>query len=151
MAKDSNLLLTNRLTMKTNNSINNQNQKEMTIKSQTQIGGTMTFIETDNQLHLLDFTNDEDAMMTPATFKGKVQLMRDGNVYITEKKKRKRNKPIFREDHSSLSLGHDGKYYFYFAMPEDQVGVLPDQLVNEALAIAQKLANALLNAMEEEA
>ena len=150
MAKDSNLLLTNRLTMKTNNSINNQNQKEMTIKSQTQIGGTMTFIETDQNLRLLDFTNDEDAMMTPATFESKVQLMRDGNVYITEKKKRKRNKPIFREDHSSLSLGHDGKYYFYFAMSAELVDDLPERLAHEALAIAQKVVNEILYANVEE-
>ena len=73
--------------MNKKNSINKKNQKEMTIKSQTQIEGTMTFIETDNKMHLIDFVNDEDAMMTPATFVGKVQVMRDGNVYITEKKK----------------------------------------------------------------
>ena len=110
----------------------------------------MTFIETDNQLHLLDFTNDEDAMMTPATFESKVQLMRDGNVYITEKKKRKRNKPIFREDHSSLSLGHDGKYYFYFAMSAELVDDLPERLAHEALAIAQKVVNEILYANVEE-
>ena len=137
--------------MKNNSKINKQNQKEMTIKSQTQIEGTMTFIETDNKTHLLDFTNDEDAMMTPATFVGKVQVMRDGNVYITEKKRRKPNKPIFREDHSSLSLGHDGVYYFTFRLPAEQVDDLPDRLAHEALTIAQKVVNEILyvNAEEE--
>ena len=112
--------------------------------------GQMTLYKNENGLNLMDFACTERVRIEAFTATCKVQAMRDGNVYITEKKRRKRNKPIFREDHSSLSLGHDGKYYFYFAMPEEQVGVLPDQLVNEALAIAQKMANALLNAMEEE-
>ena len=129
---------------------NRKNTNNMTIKNQTQIEGTMTFIETDNNMHLLDFTNDEDAMMIPATFEGKVQVMRDGNVYITEKRKRKRNKPLFREDHSSLSLGHDGKYYFYFAMSAEQVDELPEKLAHEALTIAQKVVNEILYANAEE-
>jgi len=115
------------------------------------LDGQMTFAKDDKGLNLMDFASTEQVRMEAFTATCKVQVMRDGFVYITEKKRRKRNKPIFREDHSSLSLGHDGKYYFYFAMPEEQVGLLPDQLVHEALAIAQKLANALLNAMEEEA
>lgn len=110
----------------------------------------MTFIETDQNLLLLDFTNDEDAMMTPASFQGKVQVMRDGNVYITEKKKSKRNKPIFREDHSSLSLGFDGIYYFTFRLPEEMVASLPDKLAHEALVIAQKVVNEILYINAEE-
>jgi len=136
--------------MKTNHSNINQNQKEMKITKQTQIGGMMTFIETDQNLLLLDFTNDEDAMMTPASFQGKVQVMRDGNVYITEKKKSKRNKPIFREDHSSLSLGFDGIYYFTFRLPEEMVASLPDKLAHEALVIAQKVVNEILYINAEE-
>ena len=136
------------LKMKQNSNIN-QNQKEMKITKQTQIGGMMTFIETDNNLHLLDFTNDEDAMMTPVTFKGKVQVMRDGCVYITEKKKSKRNKPIFREDHSSLSLGFDGVYYFTFRLPKAQVEQLPDKLRREAIRIAQKVSEDILNQVED--
>ena len=132
------------------NSKNKQNQKEMTIKSQTRIEGTMTFIETDNKMHLLDFTNDEDAMMTPATFDGKVQVMRDGNVYISEKKKRKYNKPIFREDHSSLSLGFNGVYYFTFRLPAELVDELPEKLAHEALTIAQKVVNEILYTKAEE-
>ena len=110
----------------------------------------MTFIETDQNLHLLDFTNDEDAMMTPVTFKGKVQVMRDGCVYITEKKRRKRNKPIFREDHSSLSLGFDEVYYFTFRLPKAQVEQLPEKLAHEALLIAQKVVNEILYVNAEE-
>lgn len=136
--------------MKKNNYKTNNKDNNMTVKNQTQIEGTMTFIETDNNMHLLDFTNDEDAMMMPATFESKVQVMRDGNVYITEKPKRKRNKPLFREDHSSLSLGHDGKYYFYFAMSAEQVDELPEKLAHEALTIAQKVVNEILYTNAEE-
>ena len=125
-------------------------KKQDALKSATTLDGQMTLYKNENGLNLMDFASTEKVRIEPFTALCKVQAMRDGNVYITEKKRRKRNKPIFREDHSSLSLGHDGKYYFYFAMSEEQVGVLPDQLVHEALAIAQKLANALLNAMEEE-
>ena len=115
------------------------------------VDGFMTYGEWENGQRFADFDSCEEVRMEPYCMKAKVQVMRDGFVYITEKKRRKRNKPIFREDHSSLSLGYDGKYYFYFAMPAEQAGLLPDQLVSEALAIAQKMANALLNAMEEEA
>ena len=127
---------------------NKKNQDAL--KSATTLDGQMTLYKNENGLNLMDFACTERVHIEAFTATCKVQAMRDGYVYITEKKRRKRNKPIFREDHSSLSLGTDGKYYFYFAMPEEQVGVLPDQLVNEALAIAQKMANALLNAMEEE-
>jgi hypothetical protein len=128
----------------------NNNNKKDALRSATTLDGQMTLYKNENGLNLMDFACTERVHIEAFTATCKVQAMRDGYVYITEKQRRKRNKPIFREDHSSLSLGTDGKYYFYFAMPEEQVGVLPDQLVNEALAIAQKMANALLNAMEEE-
>lgn len=82
--------------------------------------------------------------LRPYTAKCKVQRMRDGNLYITELKKRVPNKPIFREDNSSLSLGHDGKYYFYFSLPAEKVDELPDKLTQQALAIAQKVVNEIL-------
>lgn len=116
--------------------------------SQTRIEGTMTFVETENKMHLLDFVNDEDVMMTPFTALCKVQVMRDGNVYMTEKAKRVRNRPLFREDHSSLSLGHDGHYYFVFSLPAELVDELPDELVRQALAIAQKVNAEIINKEE---
>ena len=70
--------------------------------------------------------------------------MRDGNVYITEKTKRIRNKTLFREDNSTLSLGHDNKYYFVFTIEKRQVKELPDRLVHQALSIAQKVEQILL-------
>ena len=82
--------------------------------------------------------------MTPYVGKCKVQLMHDGNIYISELPKRIKNKPIFREDNSSLSHGKDKKYYFFFSLDEDQLELLPEKLVNQASAIAQKVIRELM-------
>ena len=73
-----------------------------------------------------------------------VQGMRDGNVYMSELPKRNKNKPIFREDNSSFSHGKDKKYYFFFSLDEDQLDLLPEKLVNQASAIAQKVIRELM-------
>ena len=57
---------------------------------------------------------------------------------------RQRNSPLFREDNSSLTLGRDGKYHFIFTMSETLVDELPEQLVLQALAIAQRTARTIL-------
>ena len=49
-----------------------------------------------------------------------------------------------REDHSSLSLGRDGVYYFTFRLPSALVEQLPEKLAHEALMIAQKVVNEIL-------
>ena len=53
--------------------------------------------------------------------------------------KRIRNKALFRDDNSSLSLGQNGRYYFVFSMSEERVLELPQQLVRQAKAIANKV------------
>ena len=108
-------------------------------KMTTMVDGMMTFGETDNGLRILDFMCTECVEMEPFMANCKVQGMRDGNVYITERPKQKHNTPLFREDNSSLTLGRDGKYYFCFILPEELVKQLPDRLVHQALAIAQKV------------
>ena len=65
----------------------------------------MTFDMLETGLHTLDFECCEDVETEPFRGVFSVQCMRDGNVYMTEQKKRQRNKPIFRDDNSSLSLG----------------------------------------------
>ena len=101
----------------------------------------MTFGKLETGLRTLDFMCCEDAEMEAFTGDFHVQVMRDGNVYLTEKKKRVRNKPIFREDNSTLSLGQDGRYYFYFSLPEERVGELAEELIRQAMAIALKVAS----------
>ena len=70
--------------------------------------------------------------------------MRDGNIYITELPKRPKNKPLFREDNSSLSHGRNGKYYFVLSIDENLIDTLPQILVNEASAIAHKIMGKLI-------
>ena len=101
-------------------------------------------VGTENNLRTFDFVCCEDVEMTPYVGKCKVQLMHDGNIYISELPKRIKNKPIFREDNSSLSHGKDKKYYFFFSLDEDQLEQLPEKLVRQASAIAQKVIRELI-------
>ena len=69
----------------------------------------------------MDFQCCEDVEAEPVRGRFYVQAMRDGNVYMEQIPKRKRNKPIFRDDNCSLSHGKDGRYYFFFSLPEQLV------------------------------
>ena len=104
----------------------------------------MTIGMLENGLRTVDFECCEDVQMEAFAARCKVQGMRDGNIYMTELPKRVRNKPLFRDDNSSLSLGRDGKYYFIFTLPEQLVAELPEQLVRQASAIAQKVIRELI-------
>ena len=112
--------------------------------NQVMVEGLMTFGMLETGMRTLDFECCEDVEAEP--FKGDfhVQGMRDGNVYMQQKPKRIKNKPIFREDNSSFSHGKDKKYYFFFALDEDQLEQLPVKLVRQASAIAQKVLRELI-------
>ena len=116
------------------------------ISSERQISldGLMTIGMLENGLKTADFACCEDVEMEAFSGDFKVQGMRDGNVYMTEKPKRIKNKPIFREDNSSFSHGKDKKYYFYFSLDEDQLKQLPEKLVRQASVIAQKVIRELI-------
>ena len=103
---------------------------------------TLGMLETG--LRTLDFECCEDVEAEP--FKGNfhVQGMRDGNLYMEEKPKRVRSKPLFRDDNSSLSLGRDGRFYFYFSLPAELVDELPQELMRQASAISQKVIRELV-------
>ena len=103
------------------------------------LDGMMTFSQFENGLHAAQFECCEDVDMNPTSKRCKVQTMRDGNVYITELPHRIRNKALYRDDNSSLSLGQDGRYYFSFSLPQEQVEQLPALLVRQASAIAHKV------------
>jgi hypothetical protein len=72
---------------------------------QVSLDGLMTIGKLENGLKTADFMCCEDVEMQ--TFSGtfKVEGKHDGNVYMTEKPKRRRNKAIFRDDNASLSQG----------------------------------------------
>ena len=112
------------------------------------LDGVMTFGKTSNGQNMLDFMCTEFAEIAPFVADCKVQVMHDGNVYITEKPKRVRNTPIFREDNSTFSLGRDDKYYFVFTMEKRQVKQLPEALVHQTLSIAQKVSRVVLKKKE---
>ena len=105
----------------------------------------MTFGKLENGLGTADFQCCEDVELEAFVGTCKVQLMRDGNVYVTELPKRIRNKALFRDDNSTLSKGRNGRWYFYFSMDEDRIHELPSELVRQASAIAQKVVRQLLN------
>ena len=118
--------------------------EKITIERQVTLDGMMTFGMLENGLKTADFQCCEDVEMD--TFSGtfKVQGMRDGNVYMTQQPKRVRNKAIFRDDNASLSQGQDKRWYFYFSLDEDQLEQLPEKLVRQASAIAQKVIRELI-------
>ena len=105
--------------------------------------GLVSLGELQNGLRTANIISWEDLEIEPLNSRCKVQIMRDGNIYITQLPKRFKNRPIFREDNCSLSLGRDGKYYFVFTMPEQLVEELPRELVRQASNIAQKVLRSL--------
>ena len=120
--------------------------KKIIISTERQVtlDGMMTIGMLENGRKTADFQCCEDIEME--TFSGtfKVQGMRDGNVYLTECPKRIRNKAIFRDDNASLSQGQDKRWYFYFSLDENQLEQLPEKLVHQASAIAQKVIRELI-------
>jgi len=118
---------------------------KISIQSEVTVEGLMTLGKSEKGLRTLDFMCCDDAQVEPMVAQCKVQLMRDGNVYITELPKRVHNKALYRDDNSSLTLGRNGRFYFIFTMDQEDVGVLPHQLVRQASTIAQKVLREILN------
>ena len=113
-------------------------------ENQVMLDGLLTLGMLENGLRTADFQCCEDVLLDAFSGTFKVQGMRDGNVYMTEQPKRVRNKALFRDDNASLSQGQDKRWYFYFSLDEDQLEQLPDKLVRQASAIAQKVLKHLI-------
>ena len=113
-------------------------------ENQVMLDGLLTLGMLENGLRSADFMCCEDVELDAFSGTFKVQGMRDGNVYMTEKPKRVRNKPLFRDDNAALSQGQDKRWYFYFSLDEDQLEQLPEKLVRQASAIAQKVLRELI-------
>ena len=112
------------------------------------VEGLMTFGKLGTGQRTLDFECCEDVVAEAFNGRFKVQGMRDGNVYMSELPKRLKNKPLFREDNCSLSHGRNGRYYFVFSLDEDEVGLLPQKLMDQASAIARKVIRELMKGGE---
>ena len=113
--------------------------REKPLVRQVMLDGILTVSQLENGLHAADFSCIEDVHMEPFVGRCKMQAMRDGNLYITQLPSRKRNKPLYREDNSSLSLGNDDRYYFNFSLTKADLDKLPQELVRQASAIARKV------------
>ena len=113
-------------------------------EKQVMLDGLLTLGLLENGLRTADFMCCEDVELDAFSGTFKVQVMRDGNVYMTEKPKRVRNKPLFRDDNAALSQGQDKRWYFFFSLDEDQLEQLPEKLVHQASAIAQKVIRELI-------
>ena len=111
---------------------------------QVMLDGLLTLGMLENGLRSADFACCEDVEMDAFSGTFKVEGKRDGNVYMTEQPKRMRNKALFRDDNATLSQGQDKRWYFYFSLDEDQLEQLPDKLVRQANAIAQKVLRELI-------
>ena len=116
----------------------------ISIEKQVSLEGLLTLGLLENGLHTADFMCCEDVELDAFSGTFKVQGMRDGNVYMTERPKRVRNKAIFREDNASLSQGKDRRWYFYFSLDENQLEQLPEKLARQASAIAKKVLRELI-------
>ena len=117
---------------------------KISTENQVMLDGLLTLGMLENGLRSADFACCEDVEMDAFSGTFKVQGMRDGNVYMTEQPKRVRNKALFRDDNASLSQGQDKRWYFYFSLDENQLDQLPEKLVHQASAIAQKVIRELI-------
>ena len=111
---------------------------------QVSLEGLMSIGMLENGLKTADFMCCEDVEVEAFSGTFKVEGKRDGNLYLTQKPKRVKNKSIFRDDNASLSRGKDGKWYFYFSLDGEQLEQLPEKLVHQASAIAQKVIRELI-------
>ena len=118
--------------------------KKNKIKKSVTLDGLMTLGQLDDGRHTADFACCEDVQLEQVLGTFRVQIQRDGNVYMTENKKRIRNSPIFREDNSSFSHGHNKRYYYVFSIEDDRIEDLAEELVRQANVIAQKVEMELL-------
>ena len=137
MRKDSNLLLAK-------NQLKEMEKIIISTERQVTLDGLMTIGMLENGLRIADFMCCEDVEMEAFSGTFKVEGKRDGNVYMTQKPKRRRNKAIFRDDNASLSKGQDKRWYFFFSLDENQLEQLPEKLVDQASAIAQKVIRELI-------
>lgn len=114
------------------------------LKKSVTLDGLMTLGQLDDGRHTADFACCEDVELEQIKGTFSVQIQRDGNVYMTEEKKRIRNTPLFREDNSSFSHGRNKRYYYVFSMEDNRIEDLAEELVRQANVIAQKISRELL-------
>ena len=112
----------------------------MNIKRKVTLDGMVTYSKLINGLVVADFKNyDPEVEVEPVAGKFKGRLMRDGNLYLEQLPRRIRHKPKYRQDHSSVSIGRNGKGYFVMVVDEAELDAFPQILVREANEAAAKM------------
>jgi hypothetical protein len=124
------------------NIIKKNSYKKTTIKD-VNYEALVNLGELKDGLRIANIVSCEDVEVEGFIGRCKVQLLRDGHIQIVQLPKRLRNKPIFRDDNCTFTLGKDGRYYFVFTMPEQLIFEIPGQLRRQAGAIAAKIEEAL--------
>ena len=109
------------------------------------LDGMMTIGKLDNNLNQASFVPCEHVEIDPFIGRFKVQLLRNGYLYLEQLAKRIRNHPLFKLPHSSLSFGRDANYYFVLKAPESEAERLPDIMEQEAHDAAERLRDMLKN------
>ena len=108
------------------------------VKETTFEGLLITKTGSDNLKHI-DFECVEDVEVKGFVGRFKVQGMHDGNLYLEQLPRRIRNKPKYRQDHSSVSIGRNGMGYFVMVVDEAELDAFPQILVREANEAAAKM------------
>ena len=124
------------------NIIKKNSYKKTTIKD-VNYEALVNLGELKDGLRIANIVSCEDIEVEGFIGRCKVQLLHDGHIQIVQLAKRHRNKPIFRDDNCTFTLGKDGRYYFVFTMPEQLIYEIPGQLRRQAGAIAAKIEEAL--------
>ena len=124
------------------NRIKKNSYKKTTIKD-VNYEALVNLGELKDGLRIANIVSCEDVEVEGFIGRCKVQLLHDGHIQIVQLPKRLRNKPIFRDDNCTFTLGKDGRYYFVFTMPEQLIFEIPGQLRRQAGAIAAKIEEAL--------
>ncbi len=112
----------------------------MNTKRMVTLDGMMTYGKLLDGLIVVDFKNyDPEVEVEPVAGKFKGRLMHDGNLYLEQLPRRIHNKPKYRQDHSSVSIGRNGKGYFVMVVDEAELDAFPQILVREANEAAAKM------------
>ena len=117
----------------------------------TTVDGMMTFGKTDNGLNVLDFKATELVEVPASIVNCKVQMMRDGNVYITETAAStagKRNPRVFDGRYITITRRDDGSLRPNFK----ELSMGPDfNVYNYCIGVYSELLRALQGLVGKEA
>ena len=109
-------------------------------KVKVTLDGMMTYSKLENGLLTARFKNyDTELEVDLVRGKFKCQRMNDGDLYMEQLPRRLRNRPKFRQDHSSVSIGRNGKGYFVLVVDASELSAFPKILLREAYEAAAKM------------